>query len=1261
MATDNSAGAIFIDLGLDISQLESDFISANQTIQQNLNRLNRERNIIDLRAQVEIGGMDETVDATQILETRQRSLNQQLSMQRDRIRLTDAAFRQLSNTQGESAAATQNMAARLRREQLSLQRLEQQLQRVTAAQSDLATSSQTAAQSSYVNANQTVQQNLNRLSRESNLTDLRAQVEIGGLDETADQTRILEIRQRALTEQLNIQRARIQLVSAAHRQLADSQGAASSAAQDMEARLQREQVSLQRLEQQIQSLNRTQASTASGSNNTANAFVSVGLDISQLESGFVDARQTIQENLNRLNRERNIIDLRAQVEIGGLDETANAEQILETRIQSLNQQIQIQRDRVRLTDAAFRQLQNSQGANAAETREMEGNLRREQLSLQRLEQQLNSVTTAQENLNKSTTSGGESAESAGLEFGGLDSILEKLPPQVKLAVAGFTALSGAIIAVGTATNDLIERWRELQTQSYNFNLSVNNMETLARRVKFTGGEIEDLHGFLAGLNDAMTKGEWDDPEAIAMRWAGGNIFDPNGKLKKFDEQVEEIYRMYQKAKEAGQEIEFLQMMGGESGVTDAKQILDRWEEAGEDAEKIFDAGLDPEEFHKADRALRLSTEQMGEFKDAFENIVTPFSVAGFEKLFEVIHDGTEFLVENKDTIQSWGFIAIETFSTVADKLKALKAVYDELPNMGLMDLAQNNLPEELFQFGGLNVLGKTKDALFNDILERAQEKQDKYNGKVEEGTKSWADFRREQEKGIESTKESTAATKDATDALSQYNYAREVALRDELEGVKLENQHFKHGHDLELAQLDLERELNLRQLAMSESEKLAVEDLYAEKRKNIQLQLEDELDDLRDEATEEFKTDLENRMIEIENFKDDWIDAGMEEAEAEKYAQALKAKAIEDLNDEIAASLDSIWKNSLEQRLAEIEREKQAWIDKGVEEVKATQWAEQQKVNAQRNAAMEILKSQLEEYRAFQKGGYAGLKQYQLDKLYDAGITSKDLQMTPQQLADFQKAQQIAQNSLLKNFMTDTDKQLENLFSDYSFGQNQKYLLDKFVEEQDNLRQKHEMLGTKLIIGDKDFTDETLKEIYGLLPADELAQKVESVENSLSKYAQTLEDAIGDVTPSYTLDNTPQGLPEMDISGVDSAIQSLTPTIDTVKSDFETLPPVINDVESYFNDLTATTSDISNSFDELSPQIQDATSAFIDLISALKSATSATNNQQNTSTTNNVTNNVSIQEAHAWDYSHIRELAEKVADVITPQILSAIGGNFNGY
>ena len=137
MAAENSAGAVFIELGLDISQLESDLIAADATIQQNLNRLNRERNLIDLRAQVEIGGLDETAEAERILEVKARSLNDQMRLQRDRIVLVTAAYNSLKQTQGATAAATQNMEARVQREQLSLQRLEQQLRRTQQAQQNL--------------------------------------------------------------------------------------------------------------------------------------------------------------------------------------------------------------------------------------------------------------------------------------------------------------------------------------------------------------------------------------------------------------------------------------------------------------------------------------------------------------------------------------------------------------------------------------------------------------------------------------------------------------------------------------------------------------------------------------------------------------------------------------------------------------------------------------------------------------------------------------------------------------------------------------------------------------------------------------------------------------------------------------------------------------------------------------------------------------------------------------------------------------------
>ena len=44
-----------------------------------------------------------------------------------------------------------------------------------------------------------------------------------------------------------------------------------------------------------------------------------------------------------------------------------------------------------------------------------------------------------------------------------------------------------------------------------------------------------------------------------------------------------------------------------------------------------------------------------------------------------------------------------------------------------------------------------------------------------------------------------------------------------------------------------------------------------------------------------------------------------------------------------------------------------------------------------------------------------------------------------------------------------------------------------------------------------------------------------------------------------------------------------------------------------------------------------------------------------------VNTTVQIDEAHAWDYDHIQELAEKVADILEPRIISAIGGDSNSY
>lgn len=1066
----DSAGAIFLDLGLNIAQLESGFVDANRTIQQNLNRLNRERNIINLRTQVETSGFDEATQQTQILEARQRALTQQLSIQRDRVRLTEAAYRQLNNTQGATATATQEAEARFRREQASLQRLQQQIQRVTAAQSDLAvahTAASGTAESSLINANQTIQQNLARLGRERTSVRADAQREIAGLDSISQQRQILDVRERALSRQLEIQRARTQLIETAYNELASAQGTSSTAAQNMQTRLQREQTALQRLEQQLRRVTEAQNSftastTTAAQNSHINANQSVqqnlnrlrqesdaistqaqveisGLDeatqqvqilatrqrslneqldiqrarvrlveeahrqltstqgagaaatrnmesrlqreqlalqglqqqlqrvteaqtelstVSSLagQDSLVDVNQSVQQNLNRLGRELNLTDLRAQVEIGGLDEATNQTQILSIRQRSLNTQLNIQRTRIRLVEEAHRRLSSAQGANSAAAQDMEASLQRERIALQRLEQQLQQTQQAQERLNSTSNAnnvGGGNAGSSNADNtsgGGLgnlvDGVLDRIPPQAKAAAAAMAGLGAAIVAAGKASTDLIERWRELQTQAYELNISVKDTENFLREMRLAGGDIGDFEGYIRGITDAWSKGEWDDPEFLTLRKYGASIVDATGRLKNFKDITEEVYQAYKKAKAAGEEIEFLQLTGGESGIRDAIQFFERYEEAKEDAAKIATAKLDPREFHEAERALNLYNEQAQEFINSIENLITPARVATLEKLFSVFHDGTEYLVENKDAIQNWGYIAAETFDTVANKIDNFFSGESKIARFidswegntqfnRFLDQVNTDLDDTLWRRSSQKFFGDVSDELFGGIIDRAKAKQD------EAALKEHIQKVLEAGQNLEHAHAKLKAQIEGAPT-TQYGMQRLNDLKDEIKDINAEIANFKHGYDLELAQLNLQKERALRQNDLSKQERLAIEELYAKKRIQIEQETQDKLDDIRDEATAEFKGDLENRFIEIENTMDDWIDAGMKQAEAEALAQKLKIKAFEDalkeLNDEVASIEFAQTHSDLEQELRDIEVWKQAQLEKAstAEEVAAT-------------------------------------------------------------------------------------------------------------------------------------------------------------------------------------------------------------------------------------------------------------------------------------------------------------------------------------
>ncbi len=80
-----------------------------------------------------------------------------------------------------------------------------------------------------------------------------------------------------------------------------------------------------------------------------------------------------------------------------------------------------------------------------------------------------------------------------------------------------------------------------------------------------------------------------------------------------------------------------------------------------------------------------------------------------------------------------------------------------------------------------------------------------------------------------------------------------------------------------------------------------------------------------------------------------------------------KAKALEDFSRSTVDGINAIFQTGLQKRLADIEKEKRAWIQKGLDEVRATQAAERQKQQAVQDAAQSMFTSQRKYLDAYRK------------------------------------------------------------------------------------------------------------------------------------------------------------------------------------------------------------------------------------------------------------------------------------------------------
>lgn len=281
-------------------------------------------------------------------------------------------------------------------------------------------------------------------------------------------------------------------------------------------------------------------------------------------------------------------------------------------------------------------------------------------------------------------------------------------------------------------------------------------------------------------------------------------------------------------------------------------------------------------------------------------------------------------------------------------------------------------------------------------------KWDKYAGAIDDTSKKLQDLTGVNTDFKKSEQESKQATDENADA--QLKAAKAMEWRATAAGQLSEKIYSLTHNDVENAQHAMYVEAE-KAMANGVPQSLINQFVDAQSAKIA----EDKFRNVTAPMAEAFKTDLQNQLDQIDLQARSYVRAGATEDEAAAWEQQRKSKINAEWDRQIASQIDSIWKSSFQNRLDEIDREKEAWKQKGLDEAKATEWAEEKKRESYQETAQSMFSSQLKYYRAWMQGGPEGIiRQMRREMKIPANAMT-----SPEEIANFQNAMKYAKNNLV--------------------------------------------------------------------------------------------------------------------------------------------------------------------------------------------------------------------------------------------------------
>lgn len=843
--------------------------------------------------------------------------------------------------------------------------------------------------SDFVDAEKTINQNLARINKEMQLIRIKGQVELEGLDESASTAEKLRIQEEALTEQINLQQDKIILLAGTYKHLIETRGENAEATKQLEFQLTREQLAMQRLENQIADLSKQEE-------------IAIGFNLELL--GLIEPAWKAIDMAVASGRTLPIPVPHAKAA------AAAATGLLALAEGSKEATEELREDNpAKLLDESFRQAsiniddswQRISESTQRGTAEMQNHIKRTtEFSTAEMQKHAEQVKSQEFKIFPEINEGDftrflrviEDYRTSESAVNALE-LIKQSESVIGTLLATLTGIGYAATKVDISSIELaqtsIDNFKELAQAANELNIPLERASDFMSKIFLTGADYNDVRDYVRGVQDAVIKGDSEDPEVIALEKYGVVIQDTKGKLLAFDETLDRLYQGYLKAREAGEAEAYVIMTNGQA-VQDVLPYFEKLAQAEEDMAKIKWATIDFAILSEASHNMKLVEAQINEFKNALSSLAVPAANIALQNTFDKFKSLTEIVEENRDEVIYWSFVLMEGVDSlqnfakglsgeakekliefrevlkdfdekfdITGKLKSLFAdepkkpieeeakeyfipFYNELKQLeeefGAISKLEGFLPKGFTQeidsaINGylvplyqtiknikeeLSITNKIKNAVSDfipeDLFSGAEETFDSIFARAKKDMEEFKKANEEARKEIEKARDESAGL--------SYSWNRIAKYKSELEKIKFDIQ-FGDGYSYQkvAAQNKLWYEEAMKDAKQYEREKAILDELYAAKSEKLEKERAKKVSDIRKSVDEEFKSDIDARIDKINEEKDAWISAGMDAAEAMELSQRRIGKAMQDAAKEFEREVDRIKGSvqSLEDEIFEME------------------------------------------------------------------------------------------------------------------------------------------------------------------------------------------------------------------------------------------------------------------------------------------------------------------------------------------------------